>query len=318
MADPEIQKQTGPIPESDIGLTVWPKFTVVTPSFNQGQFLEQTICSVLDQKYPNFEYIIMDGGSTDNSVEIIKKYSEHLASWESTPDRGQAHAINKGFTRARGEILCWINSDDWYLPGAFYSAAIEFQKRKADFLYGGCLLRHEESAHDYFVRMPQTLHRISSDLSVFDFIDQPSSFWSRRVWEAIGPLDESLNYAFDWDFFIRVSRQFELHCTEAIFSAYRHHEQHKSGVGGDARLAELVEIVRRYSTPDWVEAYEECRRSLLPNSRQVAEKWRPYMRFVGGARLYEMKKNATLRPAIRRHGEQKIRIASIMTGIDSW
>ena len=96
-----------------------PRITIVTPSFNQGQYLEQTIRSVLNQDYPNVEYIIMDGGSRDNSAEIIKKYSDFLARWESEPDRGQAHAINKGMEYASGDILCWINSDDWYVPGAF-------------------------------------------------------------------------------------------------------------------------------------------------------------------------------------------------------
>ena len=294
----------------------WPKISVITPSFNQGRFLEQTIRSVLDQGYPNLEYIIMDGGSGDNSVEVIRRYGDFLARWESEPDRGQAHAINKGMQHATGDILCWINSDDWYLPGALYSAAIEFRRRDVNFVYGGCLLRRESSANDYFVRMPQTLHKISTDLRVFDFIDQPSSFWSRRVWEAVGPLDESLHYAFDWDFFIRVSQAFALKCSECVFSAYRHHDEHKSGTGGDQRLAELVEIIKRYSTEDWVSAYEECRQQLLPASRKLVSSLNGKTGFIGASRLYEMKKKALLKGPIQRHGADKIRIESIMTGIE--
>jgi glycosyltransferase involved in cell wall biosynthesis len=103
-----------------------PKISIVTPSFNQGRFIEKTILSVIEQDYPNLEYIIIDGGSTDESVEIIKKYEKHLAYWVSEPDRGQSHAINKGFERATGEIFGWLNSDDWYHPGALKALAEAF------------------------------------------------------------------------------------------------------------------------------------------------------------------------------------------------
>src|SRR5512134_129792 len=103
-----------------------PKISIVTPSFNQGKYLERTIRSVIEQDYPNLEYIIIDGGSTDESVEIIRKYEKHLAYWVSEPDRGQSHAINKGFDRATGEIFGWLNSDDWYVPGALKAVAEAF------------------------------------------------------------------------------------------------------------------------------------------------------------------------------------------------
>jgi glycosyltransferase involved in cell wall biosynthesis len=107
-------------------MTTYPKISIVTPSFNQGRFIEKTILSVIEQDYPNLEYIIIDGGSTDESVEVIKKYDQHLAYWVSEPDRGQSHAINKGFERATGEIFGWLNSDDWYHPGALKAVAEAF------------------------------------------------------------------------------------------------------------------------------------------------------------------------------------------------
>ena len=108
------------------------KITIVTPSYNQGRFLEQTILSVVGQQYPNLEYIIMDGGSTDNSVEIIKKYESHLAHWESEKDSGQAHALNKGFALATGTIFGWLNSDDYYLPGTLSFVAEQLDARQPE------------------------------------------------------------------------------------------------------------------------------------------------------------------------------------------
>ena len=121
------------------------KISIITPSYNQGQYLEETIRSVRDQPYPNLEYIIMDGGSTDNSVEIIKKYESRLAHWESRPDDGQADAINKGFNMATGDILGWLNSDDYYKPGALTEVAEYFDADDLKIVFGECALYHEKS-----------------------------------------------------------------------------------------------------------------------------------------------------------------------------
>ena len=109
-------------------MTVFPKISIVTPSFNQAQFLEETILSVINQNYPNLEYIIIDGGSTDGSVDIIKKYEKHLTYWVSEPDNGHGHALNKGFSTTTGEIMAWINSDDKYYPSTFATVAEIFNK----------------------------------------------------------------------------------------------------------------------------------------------------------------------------------------------
>lgn len=294
----------------------WPRITVVTPSYNQAQYLEQTINSVLAQDYPNLEYIIMDGGSTDDSAEILRRYGPHLAHWESEQDRGQGHAINKGFARATGDILCWINSDDYYLPGALYAAALQYREQPFDFLYGGCLLRYEGyPQYDYTVRMPQVLHLTSKDLAVFDFIDQPSSFFSRRAWEQVAPIDESLTYAFDWDLFIRISREFPLRCTEGVYSVYRHHAAHKTGTGGGRRREEVAEVVRRHADGEWAAAYEDLATNLYPASDDFRVRWSWVTRHRGGWRLYARKKRAVLAPYLRRHGEHKVEVASRMLHI---
>jgi hypothetical protein len=166
------------------------------------------------------------------------------------------------------------------------------------------------------VRMPQALHRTSEDLSVFDYIDQPSSFFSRRAWERAGPVDEALTYAFDWDFFIRVSREFPMRCTEGVYSAYRHHAAHKTGTGGERRALEIVEIIRRHAGRDWVEAYEDLRANLYPAARTLLARWSWVTRHKGGWRVYGLRRRALLAPYLRRHGEHKVRVASTMLGIE--
>src|SRR5262249_28310376 len=116
----------------------WPKISVITPSYNQGHYLEQTIRSVLAQNYPNLEYIIIDGDSRDNSVDIIRKYSPHIRYWISEPDEGQTDALEKGFKRATGELAAWINSDDFYEKDAFYKVALQYKRRSFSFLCGTC------------------------------------------------------------------------------------------------------------------------------------------------------------------------------------
>ena len=182
----------------------WARVSIVTPSYNQGRFLEETIISVLNQDYPNLEYIMIDGGSTDNSVDIIRKYEDRLAYWVSEPDKGQSDAINKGFQRATGEILAWLNSDDIYLPGAI-KAAVQFfeQHPDIDFVYGDfCLI--DERGRVLFQRK-----EIDFDYKILlygcNLISQPTSFFRRTVLDKIGFLDQTLDYLMDYEFWLRAS-----------------------------------------------------------------------------------------------------------------
>ena len=187
--------------------TTYPKFTVVTPTFNQGEFIEKTIDSVLSQGYPNLEFIIIDGGSSDNTVEINKKYERHLAFWVSEADRGQSHAINKGFARSTGSILTWLNSDDWYTPGALncFAEACREQPDCHVWVGDGDML---DEAGDVFHHPKYageiTLNSLYQWMSDHDFM-QPSAAFSRTVWGACGPLDEREHIALDVDFWLRIA-----------------------------------------------------------------------------------------------------------------
>jgi glycosyltransferase involved in cell wall biosynthesis len=184
-----------------------PLVSIITPSFNQGQFLEATICSVLEQDYTPLEYIVIDGGSTDNSSQIIEGYASRLAYWESQTDRGQAHAINKGLQRARGDILGWLNSDDLLLPGIVSRVVRVFaQHPQVDVVYGR-LERIDASGR----LLPTPLlpkDRVDFGLSEVlgeCVVNQPGSFWRRSVMGEVGLLDEQLHYSLDYEYWIRLA-----------------------------------------------------------------------------------------------------------------
>jgi glycosyltransferase involved in cell wall biosynthesis len=237
----------------------YPKITVVTPSYNQGQFLEETILSVIGQQYPNLEYIVIDGGSTDSSVEILKKYEHHLTFWVSERDRGQAHAINKGFARATGDILCWLNSDDLYLPGSLSFVSSQLDLSRAELLFGNCFHFFEGGATSHGSDVVREHKR--RDLLLADYIVQPSSFWTRKAWENAGELDESLTFGFDWDWFIRARKAgAEFIPVDKYLSAYRFHSEHKSGTGGARRLNELAGIYNRHAGTEYGRLFASCLR----------------------------------------------------------
>lgn len=179
----------------------YPKITIITPSFNQGHFIEETICSVLDQKYPNLDYIIIDGGSSDHTVDIIKKYENQLSYWISEPDKGQSDAINKGFKKASGEIINWLNSDDYYEPGALFKVAEAFSDKNINMYCGTSRVFGKGS--DFFTKgtdiyagnLEKTIGRAR--------IDQPETFFRKSVWDTLGGVDTRFHFLMDKDFWIR-------------------------------------------------------------------------------------------------------------------
>jgi glycosyltransferase involved in cell wall biosynthesis len=227
---------------------MYPKISVITPSFNQAQFIEQTILSVIGQTYPNLEYIIMDGGSTDGTVEIIKRYQKHLAHWESKPDNGQAAAINKGSSLATGDILCWLNSDDMYLPGALFEAANHLRDFSAPVLLFGNCLHFRENDPDFSRGSNVRKKQISQNIRFVDYIIQPSFFTTRKGFLTVGPLSEHYHFVFDWEWFIRAADLgIKFTVCDKFLSLYRMHPSHKTGQGGDRRWGEIEEIYRKYN-----------------------------------------------------------------------
>jgi glycosyltransferase involved in cell wall biosynthesis len=210
-----------------------PKISVVTPSFNQAQFIGETIQSVVCQNYTNFEHIVIDGGSTDGTVEILKRYP-HLT-WVSEKDRGQTDALNKGLKMATGDIIAWINSDDYYQEDAFNKVASFFQQNpNAQFVFGDCLFTYGGRREDLYVKnKPLAFEDIIRYWDRWIPPTQPTIFFKSSLLDEFGYFDETLHLAMDYDFWVRVSRKYQLHYIPACLAVYRFHEASKSALGTD-------------------------------------------------------------------------------------
>ena len=205
----------------------FPKISIVIPSYNQGHYLEETILSVLDQQYPNLELFIIDGGSTDHSVGIIKKYEDRITYWVSEKDYGQSDAINKGFARATGDILSWLCSDDLYTAGTLTKVATQFSlaSHNQGLIHGGVILFNEKKELEK--RFNYLTPSVESYLAGIVF-SQPGAFYKRRFLEQTGFLHEDLHYGMDFDLFMRLALVCEFIPNKEVFARYRLHTQSKS------------------------------------------------------------------------------------------
>jgi glycosyltransferase involved in cell wall biosynthesis len=239
-------EQSGELTEKMADGSEWPKISVVTPSYNQAQFIEETIRSVLLQGYPNLEYIIIDGGSTDGSLEIIQKYEIYLTFWVSESDNGQSHAINKGFVQSSGDILCWLNSDDILKPGALEFVARTLKDTSIpSWLVGSSELIDSESLL-IESRTPGNITR-QSVLNWFkNWFPQQSTFWTRSMWEVAGPLEENLHYAMDYALWLAMLEYAIPFTSKKLLSAYRFHSEAKCGANFSKVCEEIMFLLEEY------------------------------------------------------------------------
>jgi glycosyltransferase involved in cell wall biosynthesis len=257
-----------------------PKLSIVTPSFNQAQYLEQTILSVLQQNYENLEYIIIDGGSTDDSVDVIKKYANRITYWISEKDRGQVHALNKGIEQATGDIFAFINSDDVFLPGAFNAVIDYFQEHPGcEWLCGDTIMFGDGFPTELIrARVPRSAAQALS----WDYkAPQPGMFWNKKLIEA--GFDEKWPYDFDHDMYVRLL--LAGHRCEHLpvsLAAYRLHSVSKTVAEGDRQIAEFDRSAEVYESQleggdrRWCRATRYLRRSYAASSvgnRREGARW---------------------------------------------
>jgi len=224
------------------------KFSVVTVSFNQAEFVEHNIQSVLRQDYANYEHIIIDGGSLDDTTEILSKY-DHL-NWISEQDKGQSDGLNKGFKKANGDIICWLNSDDELANGAFHSVSKYFLENPEELAVTGSLMRIDREGRELFIS-PSREYTFEGLLNKNKDVCQPSTFFRRSVLGKVGYLKEDLHYAMDYEFFLRITRLRRIEGIPQVLAKFRIHDSSKTGKYGLKLLREQRKVRKEFNGKMW-------------------------------------------------------------------
>jgi glycosyltransferase involved in cell wall biosynthesis len=238
-----------------------PLVSVVVPSYQQGRFLEQALVSVLEQEYEPLEVIVVDGGSTDQSVTVIGRYEDELEWWTSEPDRGQAHALNKGFARARGDVLGWLASDDALEPGAIARVVDELERQPDALLVYGEALFVDEGGAELFALEPRAFDVEAMVRACANHVVQPGSVFRRRAWELAGPLNEDGHYLFDFEFALAVGRRGPVARIPDRLAIYRVHPESKSGGGSLLKARDYVRFADEFLAGSGLPGVEEGRSS---------------------------------------------------------
>ncbi len=233
-----------------------PKISVITPSYNQGRFLEKTIRSVLDQGYPNLEYIVIDGGSTDDSVEVIKRYADRLSFWVSEKDRGQSHAINKGMARATGDILAWLNSDDYYEPGALQTVAEAAAANPQAGVFVGHGRKVDPDGKEVYYKAPRelTFDGLCQWMEGGNFM-QPSCFFRKSVWDEAGPLDEDVHIALDVDLWLKMVKISTFAKIDKLLSSAVFHPDAKTAAFRHRMVVDCSLVIMRAGGVEYARKY---------------------------------------------------------------
>jgi glycosyltransferase involved in cell wall biosynthesis len=219
-----------------------PLVSIITPSYNQGHFLEQTIQSVISQDYPNLEYIVMDGGSTDGSVEIIQRYADQIAYWVSKKDNGQGEAINAGFARATGKYIAWLNSDDVFLPGCIKKAVAVLEANpQAGMAFGQVEVINQQGKS--ISMFPPVSYRFEDMLSYQVMIPQQAAFFRRSSLDQVGHLNTDLHFALDHDLFLRLGERFQILAIPDVMAQYRLSDINKGSISRSKWAAEFIQIL---------------------------------------------------------------------------
>lgn len=226
--------------------SLWPCISIVTPSFNQSIFIEETIRSVLLQGYPQLEYIVIDGGSTDGSVEIIRKYTPWLSYWISEPDGGQSAAIGKGFARCNGEIIAWLNSDDCYQPNTLLRVANFFKKKARVVIGNGDVYTCNEQSEIICRWFASQAYRFLAANIGINHWTQPACFWLRSAYERVGGMDDSMQFCMDFDLCLRLTK---IGTSRRIpgppLAKFRRHTTSKTATLQHIKQQELEQILKR-------------------------------------------------------------------------